>query len=250
MPINDGLLVEDEILASLNNKKISELGNNMRFFLRSLFGPLDENEMVFCHKTDDSFKVDLVIEYKHQIKNISVKTGRAEIVHNEILDNFTDFLLKEGVSNETIETIRLFHYGDGTTDGTGNARMSYIEIAHSLKDRIKKANEELNYRKELVLKTIYHCVFKGANENNPEIDAIYFGTKDYGVMATKKQILTHIRKRNFSFFENLHIGPLLIRPDARYVGKEIASERKRNRMVAYWPNLNADIEYISKRYDY
>ena len=250
MPINDGLLVEDEILTGLNGKKISELSNNLKYFMRNLYGPLDDDEIVECHKTDDSYKVDLVITYKKSIKNVSVKTGRAEIVHNEVLDYFTAFLSREGISDETIETIKLFHYGDGTTDGTGEKRMTYVEIAHALQDRIRKANDELNYRKDMVLKTIYHCVFKGANENNPEVDAIYFGTKDYGVMATKKQILTHIRKRNFGFYENLHIGPLLLRPDARYVDKEIASQRKRNRIVAYWPNLNADIEYISKRYDY
>ena len=250
MPINDGLLVEDEILAGLNEKKIFELSNNLRFFMRNLYGALDENETVYCQKTDDAYKVDLIITYKGINKNISVKTGRAEIVHNEILDNFVNFLSDEGVSDETIETIKLFHYGDGTTNGTGKVRMNYVEIAHALQDRIRKANDELNYRKELVLKTIYHCVFKGAKATNPEIDAIYFGTKDFGVMASKKQILTHIRKRNFGFFENLHIGPLLLRPDARYVGKEITDERKRNRIVLYWPNLNADIEYISKRYDY
>ena len=67
MPINDGLLVEDEILANLNQKKISELSNNLKFFMRNLFGPLDDNEIVLCNKTDDSFKVDLVIEYKGKV---------------------------------------------------------------------------------------------------------------------------------------------------------------------------------------
>ncbi len=226
------------------------MNNNIRFLLRNLYGPLDEDEFVHCCKTDDSFKVDLIITYKGIVKNVSIKTGRAEIVHNEILNNFVAFLENEGISESTIRTIRLFHYGDGTIDGTGKNRMSYLEIASLLKDDIEQANSELNYRKEFVLKTIYHCVFKGAKKENPEIDAIYFGTKDYGIMATKKQIITHIRKRNFGFYENLHIGPLLLRPDARYSRKEIVDERKRNRIVLYWPNLNADIEYISKRYNY
>ena len=250
MPINDGILVEDEILTGLNNKRVSEINNNLRFLIRSLYGPLEDDEIVTCSKTDDSFKVDLIIGYKGVNKNVSVKTGRAQIVHNEILDNFTQFLANEGVSQETIDTIRLFHYGDGTTNGTGEQRFSYLKVAATLEERIKKANEELNYRKELVLKTMYHCVFKGAGEDNPLIDAIYFGTKDYGIMATRKQIIKHITKRNFAFYDNLHIGPLLLRPDARYVNKKIEDERKRNRIVAYWPNMNADIEYISKRYDY
>jgi len=250
MPINDGILVEDEILTGLNKKRVCEISNNLKFLLRNLYGPLEDDEFVTCSKTDDSYKVDLIIDYKGKKKNVSVKTGRAQIVHNEILENFTQFLAKEGISQETIETIKLFHYGDGTTDGTGERRYSYLEVVTTLQERIKKANEELNYRKGFVLKTMYHCVFTGANESNPLIDAIYFGTKDYGIMATRKQIISHITKRNFAFYDNLHIGPLLLRPDARYVNKTIASERKRNRILAYWPNMNADIEYISKRYDY
>ena len=92
------------------------------------------------------------------------------------------------------------------------------------------------------------CIFKGACEDNKVVDAIYFGDEKHGVSATKKQMMKYIRKRDFSFYENLHIGPLLIRPDARYSNKEIASERKRNRIVAYWPNMQSDIIYISKTY--
>ena len=108
----------------------------------------------------------------------------------------------------------------------------------------------MNWNKEFVFKTIYRCLIQGISDDYPMIDAIYFGTKDYGITCTRKQILTHIRRRNFSYFENLHIGPLLLRPHSRYSGTDIKSERNRERIVAYWPNLNADINYIANRYDY
>ena len=65
-----------------------------------------------------------------------------------------------------------------------------------------------------------------------------------------KLFIRHIKKRGFDFYDHLHIGPFLSWPDARYVNREITYERKRNRIVGYWPNLRADMEYMSKRYNY
>ena len=79
---------------------------------------------------------------------------------------------------------------------------------------------------------------------------MYFGDKEYGVVATKNQFVKNTKRRGFDYFSHLHIGPLLLRPDARYVDKEITYERKRNRIVAYWPHLREDIEFMSKRFNY
>ena len=179
-----------------------------------------------------------------------MKSGAAVIVHNEIIDNFISYLREEGISEETIETILLFHYGDGSTDGSGEIRKNTSELMYVMKDRIKKANGELNWNMELIVKTVKRLMFYGASSDYIPADALYFGDKDYGVVVTMKQVIRHLQKRGFDFYDNLHIGPLLIRPDARYVTKEIVSQRKYNRIVAYWPNLQADVIFISKRYNY
>lgn len=249
MARNDPTLVEDQIMFAINEKKYSDISNNLKHMLATVFGVIYPDSVVYCTKTKGSIKPDLIITIDDEVRYVSVKTGRAENVHNEILDNFIDFLEDEGVSENTLETIKLFHYGDGTIDGTGDRRKEYLEIMNELSTRIAEANEELNYRKELVLDVMYHCVFQGADEDNPIVDAIYFGTPEYGIVTTKKQILSHIRKRNFSFYDNLHIGPLLLRPHSRYSNTEVVDERNRNRIIAYWPNLNADLDYISKRYN-
>ena len=249
MARNDPILVEDKIAFLLNEKKYSDITNNLRHMLDVVFGPIDSEATVFCKKTEDFIKPDLIITIGNNTKYLSVKTGRAENVHNEIIDNFLEFLESEGISERTIETIRLFQYGDGTTDGTGKERKEYLPLISELMPRIEEANEELNYRKEFVLDAVYRCVFQGTDENNPLVDAIYFGTPEYGIVTTKKQILSHIRKRAFTFFKNLHIGPLLLRPHSRYSNRDIADERNRHRIIAYWPNLNADLDYISKRYN-
>ena len=58
MPQNDGNLKEKEVIYALSNKRISELTNNMRCLVRSLFGVLDDNKIVKCYKVDDANKTD------------------------------------------------------------------------------------------------------------------------------------------------------------------------------------------------
>lgn len=250
MANNEPLLVEDRIMNSINNHKLNEIPMNLRYTLQSIYYFVGDNETVLCKKPDSFIKPDLIIKVDNEIRYVSIKTGRAEVVHNEIIDNFVKYLKEEGISQETIDTIKLFHYGDGTTDGSGKTRKCYIEVMSELKDKIKMANKELNYRKAFVLKTMRRCVFQGVDDSNPSIDAIYFGDERFGIVTTTKQIVAHIKKRSFDYIDNLHIGPLLLRPHSRYVGRQVADERNRERIVAYWPKLSADLEYISKRYDY
>ena len=180
MPLNDGILKEEEVVFELNNKKICDLSNNLHSFIRSLYGVLSEESKIYCFRSKkETEKTDFVIDYLGNKKAISMKSGRAEIVHNEILSNFISFLKKEGVSDMTLETICLFHYGDGTTDGTGDRRLSYQELWPILRKRIQLANEELNNNKEFVLNVMDHCVFVGADNTNTPVDAIYFGDKEF-----------------------------------------------------------------------
>lgn len=247
---NDGALKEKEMIYSLNNKKVKELSNNARELLRRLFGKLDDELMVRCYKVDEAFKTDFVISYNGQQKNVSMKSETAVVVHNEILLNFIDFLRGLGISEETLDTIKLFHYGDGTTDGTGQIRLPYDEVAQQLKDRIKKANMELNASMDVILAVMNRCVFKGSHEDNIEADCLYFGDADYGVVANKKQFIRNIQKRGFDFYSHLHCGKIFFRPDARYLNKDINEPRKVDRIVCYWPHLKQDIEYMSKKLNY
>lgn len=251
MPINDGFLREEEMICSLNNHYVSDLSNNMKNLLKHLFGALDESQLVKCSKVDNSNKTDFVIEYDNRKRNVSMKSGRAETVHIEIVQNFIAYLKEKGISQRTLDTICLFQFGDGTTDGSNESeRMAADDIRYLLRDRIEEANKELNKDINFIKDVVQRCVFKGANEDNIEADCVYFGDSEYGIVATKHQFERNIDRRRFDFYKYLHIGPLLLRPDARYVNKEIASERKRNRIVVYWPNLRADIEYMAKRYNY
>lgn len=137
MATNHGFLKEDEMVVHLNNKKLKDLTNNCRNLIKELFGALDDDALIACTKTEGSVKPDLIIECNGKTRYLSMKSGRSEIVHQEIVKNFVLFLRSLGVSKRTQQTILLFHFGDGTMDGSAKERMSYERIRMLLADRIK-----------------------------------------------------------------------------------------------------------------
>lgn len=250
MPTNLGNFKEKELIANLHNKKVKNLTNNLRNLVTSLFGVLDDKETIQCYKIEDFIKPDFVIVYKGQKKYVSMKTGRAETIHQELVKSFILFLRSEGISKRTQQTILLYQYGDGTLDGTGKSRIDYNQLRVMLDSRIKEANDELNQSKEFIMKVINRCLILGTLENAISIDCVYFGDYHFGVVATINQITKHINRKNWKWMNNLHIGPIQIRPHARYTGKEIKNPKYRNKIDCYWANFGSDIDYISSKYDY
>ena len=250
MPTNLGTTKELEVVQAIDGKKVKELSNNMRSFLSALYVCLDDEEVVKCHKIDDFIKPDFVITYKGQDKYVSMKTGRAETVHQELIKNFVLFLRSMGISNRTQKTILYYQYGDGTLDGTGKERIDYNKLRLKLADRIKEANDELNQSKDFIMEVIKRCLFIGTLENAVSIDCVYFGDYRYGVVATRKQIEKHIYRKDWNWMDNLHIGPIQLRPHARYIGKKIKNPTSRDKIECYWANFSSDIDFISSRYDY
>ena len=245
-----GLINEDEIYEALKDKRVSELSNNMRFMMVHLFGILDDKEVIKATKTCEFVKPDIMVTYKNKTLGISIKSNNSELVHCEQLSVFVDVLRSEGISEETIKTLQLFHYGDGTIDGTGKERLGYSEIKYRLLDRIKKANQELNASDERIIRIMNRCMFDGVREDAEKADAIYIGDVNYGVIATKEQIRRYTHGSKWSFYENFHIGPLILKPHARYVGKQVRNEKFRNQIDLYWPKLQSDLDFISRRYNF
>ena len=250
MPISKGSLHEDEMIEFLNNKQVKTLSNNLRNMVVELFGVVDPEETIQCEHAIDYTKPDFVVTYKGKQKYVSMKSGNGELVHHENIDTFCKFLESIGVSNETITTIKLHQFGDGTIDGTGVKRYELSELKYALRDRIKKANFELN-QIEIVVRVAERVLFQGVNPDVPEANAIYHGTFEYGVMANKKQILKYInaKKARWAFYDNLHIGPFFLRPHARYINTEIKSEKSRRMIDLHWPRMYSDIDYISHHFD-
>lgn len=245
---NYGHLFEKEFVDSLDNKLIMKLPNNQKWILERIFGTLSNLKKVHCVKAEDFIKPDVVVNYNHMRAFISLKTGSACEVHREKIETFIPFLRELGISEDTLKTITFYQFGDGTFDGSGKRRMDINEIYELIKDKIMLANEELNRDKFVLQKVIYRLMFKGVCDAAAEADYIYHGSLSDGILISRRQVEKYINKKDFSFLTNLHIGPLLLRPHARYAGVPVKNEVSRREITFYWPNFRADLEYIDKRF--
>lgn len=246
---NPGLRKEEEIVKALDGKKIKEINNNLRYILREIFGLLDEEQVVHSNLVGGFQKPDFYIEYNLQRKFVSLKSGGAKIVHQELLKGFIHFLRDQGVSTKSLKTFLYYHFGDGTMDGTGEKRYSYHDLQIKMAKRIKEFNNEVNSNKELIKAVVDRCVFTGSQNGNIPADYLYFGNSEFGCICSRTQVMKHLNRKDWFYMDNFHIGPLQFRPHARYHGKRILNEESRWKVDVWWANLNADVEYISERYN-
>ena len=135
-------------------------------------------------------------------------------------------------------------------DGTGKKRLDNMEVRIWLKDRLVKANRELNSSHELICKVLDRIMFQGISESSTPAEYIYFGSPEYGRVCSKKQIIAYVNSRSWHFFECLHIGPIFFRPHARYAKGKVRNEKSRAEIEGYWPNFADDLDRISKRFSF
>ena len=126
--------------------------------------------------------------------------------------------------------------------------MNYHEVYNWLEKRIAKANLELNNRLETIEKVIDRVLYQGVDPTAISAEYIYYGTVDYGIIISQRQIHSYLTKKTWNYYDNLHIGPILLKAHARYADRQIVSDERRSRVTCYWAKLPADLEYIGKRF--
>ena len=246
-----GIQNEEKFCEQINNKTFDELNTNLQYFMYYLFHQLDKKKKFNCFQTENFIKPDICISQENELRFVSLKYGQSETLHNESIKTFVNFLKDNGISDETVETYLLYHYGDGTIDGTGQHRLSSVEVRFKYDDRIKKMNEEFNNSKEFIKKFAERVMFQGVNPDANKAGFIYHGDPDYGVFVSRYQFMRHIERKNWNYMETcVHIGPFVIRPHSRYANKEIRSEESRHLVVVNYPRFVQDLMYISSRYSY
>jgi len=246
-----GIQNEENFVKELDNKLFGELNKNLQMFLFYLFPNIDKTARFHCYMTENFCKPDIVIYQNDQYRYVSVKYGQAETVHNENIMTFIEFLRDCQISEETIESYLLYHFGDGTKDGTGKRRMDSVETRFTYDDRIKKMNEEFNSSKAFIKGFADRTMFQGVNPQASRADYLYHGDPDKGVFISRDQVMKHIDRKDWSFMNRcVHIGPLIVRPHARYAGKEILNEKHRHTVAVNYPGIVSDMLYIQNRYNF
>ena len=91
--MNYGYQNEYDFIRLFNNKYLHELDSNSQTFLKDLFEEeLDNNEQIKSWKNKMPQKTDIFIKYKNYIKNISLKCGKGNSVHQESVQDFQRYL--------------------------------------------------------------------------------------------------------------------------------------------------------------
>ena len=246
-----GIQNEENFVKQMDGKLFSELNKNLQLFMFYLFPKMNKAEPFHCYMTENFCKPDIVIYQDKEYRYISVKYGHAETVHNESILTFVEFLRNCQISEETIESYLLYHYGDGTTDGTGKERMDSVMTRFTYDERIKKMNAELNSSKAFIKEFADRTMFQGVNPQASRADFLYHGDPTKGVFISRDQFMKHIDRKNWDFMDRcVHIGPLVIRPHARYAGKEILNEKHRHTVAVNYPGIVSDMLYIQNRYNF
>lgn len=242
-----GLDFETAFVSSLNGKKPLELSQNLKNIVKRLFPDLHEGSMLLAQKADPRGKSDVSLFSEAGRAEISLKSVNGDIVHSSPNDKFVGYLRMWGISQSSLDTLLLYLYRDGTTDGSGGKKWSYEETLFRLSPRIKDFNREVNSNRDFLQDCMDLSLFRG---NHPEIKAatcLYHGDLDSGFLVSRYQIAIWARKIvDMDFIRNPHIGPLHIRP---FLQKEPECEYKREKLRwlrLKWVGMDANLLYLEK----
>lgn len=241
-----GMDFEQQFFESLNNKCCSDLNPNLQKFICTIFKTNNKGGVISCQLVRGFMKPDIEIVYLGKTVYVSLKTGTSKTVHQERISTFIQFLKDNKISEGTIETILLLHYADGTTDGTGEKRYSFLDMNFNLQERIKKANIELNRDSRFVMDFLEKVMFVGVIENAIPATHIYHGDCEFGYFASKEQVKRFVLLKSWDFMTNLHIGPFQFRAHARYLDSEIKNVEARHKCDVWWANFHIHISRASK----
>ena len=219
--------------------------------MKQLDSALVEDDIIEAYKCVHDQKADISIRVKQKKWNISIKSGYFVSVHNERISSFTGFLRSLGIKEELIETLKLYHYGDGSLDGTGTERKTSRELKEELKDRIEAFNEAVNQR-NILCHIILRFLCCGTPYQRSYVTHIYWGTKDYGIMIHAKTLVDYFCNAYYYETTAIHFGPFIYTPAYRGLKDFDSTNVKRYYINIKWPSLVRDINeakewYFSKR---
>lgn len=235
---------ENKLIEYLDNKRVKDLNENLKEFIFFLFEDINEESIIRAKSGETGQKPDMIISINEDMKRISIKKGSGNSVHQEKIDVFVKFLLSINVPNEIINKLLKFHWGDGTSNGTGVKRISSSEYKKEFLKEIDIINEEFNKEKN-IKKFINRFIMQGKSNEYDMIDAVYYGNTSEGHWASKDEIIGYITDNVFEL-DTVHFGPLTYQTWNRCLNFNPKTENRRKVMQIKWGSLLHDIIIIER----
>ncbi|WP_414045961.1 hypothetical protein ACMGE5_06450 [Macrococcus equi] len=261
-----GNLNEKLIVENLNGKKFSQLKTHFKTFILSICNDnninLDKNDIIFSEfEHNPRVKPDFYIIIKEMKFAISCKLGSGNSVHQETIQQFTQFLREDlNAPSYIIENIRYYVWADGTIDGSGpldkdvdGKIISRFTASEFKKLFPQKRLELLSFFKANEKPILERFIFQGASKNKslnneplPMVDYVYHGNSEGGVWLSKEEIIDyHITNSNLNL-ENpkatLPVGRMTLQ--AWNISKEGKTEHKRGVIQAKYGNMKNDFSQL------
>lgn len=239
----DGFQNELNLIEYINSKDSFDLYNeNIKGFLSFIFEFDLSGRVVRCFKEGGQQKPDFSIRCKNVTKYISVKKGSGNSVHQESFNEFIGFLTSISTSTNTIDSIKLYHYGDGTLDDTGVNRYSASQCSSMYTNQIQTANNELNQREKLTA-ILNRVLFLGNVGCGNLVDYIYYGSVDSGIWASRNELLNYFLNNTFQS-TTIHFASLTYQVWGRNNNFTAKHPDRRYIMQVKWSQIVFDINTI------
>ena len=234
-----GFKNEDDFMQYLNGRRVCELSPLFDDLFFYLFGEVNSDSIISCRINFNKQKSDIFVKIGGTEKGISIKKGIKNSVHIERLDRFISFLRSIGFGDPVINEVCLFHYGDGTIDGSGSKRVSSLEYKDKHQDKLDMINFYFN-QKDVIREAVHRFVLLG-NNSKDKIDALIYGTVNDFIWITPSEITEAIMHNIDIKRTGLGFGSLFYQPLNRCLNYNSKYESYRDYIQIKWYHLSDDI---------
>ena len=241
--MNYGYQNEKDFVELFNNKYYHELDDNSKKFLKKLFNEvIDNDETIKSWKNKNVQKTDIFIKYKNYIKNISLKCGNGNSIHNEKIQEFKNYLEKLNIPYKIIDKYVSYHYAykkdeSGKTDFS--IQLSSEEYKKFYQNELDLFNKTIN-KTRIIVDMIDRFIIRGTNSDY-DIDALICGTINDYVWILKHDIYDLILSKRNQEFTSPHISCMTIGPKARCLNGNKTNIKDRYLVCIRWNFIKESI---------
>lgn len=237
----------DELISIINNARFRELNGVARHIVKTMFPNIAATERIFCSKLNNTIKGDILFTVNDEKKTLSVVMGSGNSVHQEKLTDFLAFCTHtlDMTDDEKTAYLRI-HYGDGTTDGSGEigSRLKNAEIKDRYYREIAIAQAFFDRNKRVLMErflTLGKTMSSVADEHY-----IFYGTKASGQIADFENIFNELVEAEPLPSAILSIGSLSVQTWGRNLTGKPNMENRRESIQVKWANLVNDVVKASQ----
>lgn len=236
----------ENIIESLNNKTFSNIPDNLKEFIFSIFNnKCISSDILTAKKVRGGLKGDILIwlnNNKEELKNISVISGSGNSVHQENVYSFCDFLRDDiGLEENAINKYLHFHFADETVNNGGDvsSRLSARQYKKIYADNLKYIENNLfSYRKQIIER------FVKKNVDYPDVDYLLYTNTELPFWAKVDTLIANETKKDSNDRAALAIGDLSIQAWNRSLNGR--ADHKRFSMQVKWNKLSKNIQIANK----